>query len=83
LSPVSAHNLGVSLGESPRINAKALKCIVAAGEEIIVGLYGRTKGPLPLSGRTQVVSRTLGCPASERHDFIAKTGLKFNISTYN
>ena len=34
LSPVSAHNLGLSLGEDPRINAKALKCIVAADEGI-------------------------------------------------
>jgi len=34
LSPVSAHNLGLSLGEGPRRNAKALKCIVAAGEGI-------------------------------------------------
>jgi hypothetical protein len=32
LSPVSAYNLGLSLGEGPRRNTKALKCIVAAAK---------------------------------------------------
>jgi hypothetical protein len=34
LSPVNAHNLGLSLGEIPRISAKALKGPTAADEGI-------------------------------------------------
>jgi hypothetical protein len=39
LTSVSAYNLGLSLGEGPRINAKALKWYIAAGEGIIVVLF--------------------------------------------
>jgi len=54
LSPVSAHNLSLSLGEGPRRNAKALKCNIVATEGIQIGdseVRGgfSTRGPAGLS----------------------------------
>jgi hypothetical protein len=54
--PVSAYKLGLSLGEDPRRNAKALKCVFSASEGILYACFSHyISGPKPFRHQNKTV----------------------------